>query len=90
MLPQEVLLCAVGPSAGTTVSGGVYLHDIQTGATLASFKQTSADVHSTAVVQTQRGQGGLILAAQPDKALINAYNFQKVGPACSRVLPLKI
>ena len=79
MLLQEVVLCATA-STGTSASpGAVYLHDIQTGLPLASFKQTSAGAHCTGIVQSTNDQGGLILSPQPDKAVLNVYNFQKVS-----------
>ena len=54
------------------------MHDFQTGSLLASFKQTCSYTHSTAVVQTKDGRGGFVLAAQPDKSILNTYHFQKV------------
>ncbi|THH13451.1 hypothetical protein EW146_g6764 [Bondarzewia mesenterica] len=75
---QEVVLCATTPSSSAGGSGAIILHDIQTGSSLASFKQTSSSSHCTAVVNTADGQGGFMLAAQPDKSILNVYNFQKV------------
>lgn len=77
---NETILCATapGPSSSSVGTGTITLHDIQTGATLASFKQTSADKHSTAIIPTRNGQGGLICAAQSEKSLLHVYNFQKV------------
>ena len=75
---QEIVLCTTAPTAANSGSGTISLHDIQTGSTLVSFKQTSAGSHCTAVVQTRNGQGGFMLAAQPDKSIMNVYNFQKV------------
>lgn len=76
---QEVILCGTSPSSSSSGPGAISLHDIQTGSTLASFKQTSASIHSTAIVNTRDGQGGFMLAAQPDKSILNVYNFQKVS-----------
>ncbi len=75
---QELILCATQPTSPTSGPGTISLHDIQTGSTLASFKQTSAGLHSTAVVRSGEGMGGFVLAAQPDKAVLNVYYFQKV------------
>lgn len=75
---QEVVLCATSPTSANAGPGAISLHDMQTGASLASFKQTSAGAHCTAVSQTRGGQGGFILAAQADKSIMNVYNFQKV------------
>lgn len=75
---QETILCSTGASSSAQGLGVVSVHDFQTGGLLASFKQTCADKHSTAVLQTQNGQGGFILSAQPDKSILNAYYFQKV------------
>ena len=77
---QEVVLCTTSPTPSNAGPGSISLHDIQTGATLASFKQTSAGSRCTAVSQTRDGQGGFMLAAQPDKSIMNVYNFQKVRP----------
>ncbi|EJU03527.1 WD40 repeat-like protein [Dacryopinax primogenitus] len=75
--PQEVILCAVGPSSPASGAGGIYIHDLQTGTTLASFKQTSAPVHCTTFAPSTQGQGGVLLAAQSEKTLVHAYSFQK-------------
>jgi pre-rRNA-processing protein IPI3 len=78
MILQEVVLCATVPLAAGSGSGAVVLHDIQTGSSLASFKQSSSAPHCTSFVETRDGQGGFILAAQQDKSILNVYNFQKV------------
>jgi pre-rRNA-processing protein IPI3 len=75
MLLHETILCAATPTTGP---GAIAIHDLQTGSTLASFKQTNAAVHGTAVVESHNGQGGILLAAQHDKSILNVYNFQKV------------
>ena len=79
MLLQETILCATAPTNPTAGSGSIFLHDIQTGATLASFKQTNAGPHSLATLKSKSTQGGFILASQPDKSIMNVYNFQKVS-----------
>jgi pre-rRNA-processing protein IPI3 len=75
---HEVVLCATTSSGPNTGPGAIFLHDIQTGTSLASFKQTNAGVHCTDFVQSNNIQGGFMLAAQPDKSILNVYNFQKV------------
>ncbi|CAK5267775.1 unnamed protein product [Mycena citricolor] len=75
IIHDETILCGVTPAAGP---GSIAFHDLKTGSTLASFKQTTSALHSTAVVQTRDGQGGLLFAAQQDKSIMNVYNFQKV------------
>ncbi len=75
---QEALLCATGASSSNAGPGSVAFHDLQTGSLLANFKQTNAHKNCTAVLQTKDGQGGFVLAAQPDKPILNAYGFQKV------------
>lgn len=84
---QEVVLCSTAPSTSTSGAGSIALHDISTGSTLASFKQTSPAVQCTAVVNTTvldgTPQGGLILTSQPDKSILNVYNFQKVRCVCA-------
>ncbi|KAI0091715.1 WD40 repeat-like protein [Irpex rosettiformis] len=87
---QELVLCATQPTNTTAGPGTISLHDIQTGSTLASFKQTSAGLHSTAVVNTRDGQGGFMLAAQPDKSILNVYHFQKDQLALKIILPEKV
>lgn len=73
---QEVILCATTPL--TPGHGAIALHDIQSGSTLATFKQTSAQKNCSAVIPTRDGQGGFMLTAQSDKSILNVYNFQKV------------
>ncbi|KZT65740.1 WD40 repeat-like protein [Daedalea quercina L-15889] len=87
---HECILCATGPSSSTPGPGTISLHDIQTGTPLASFKQTSAAARCTAVVQSRDGIGGFMLAAQPDKSIMNVYNFQKDQLALKIVLPEKL
>jgi pre-rRNA-processing protein IPI3 len=78
MLLREIVLCATAPTASAGGPGLIAVHDIQTGATLASFKQTNAGPHSVAVLESKNSQGGIMLASQPEKAILNVYNFQKV------------
>ncbi|CAK5273820.1 unnamed protein product [Mycena citricolor] len=87
MILQETILCGVTPAAGP---GSIAFHDLKTGSTLASFKQTTSALHSTAVVQTRDGQGGLLFAAQQDKSIMNVYNFQKDQISLKIVLPEKL
>ncbi|KAJ7355605.1 WD40 repeat-like protein [Mycena albidolilacea] len=84
---RETIVCAVTPATGP---GAIAVHDLQTGSTLASFKQTNAALHSTAVVQSQNGQGGFLLAAQHDKSILHVYNFQKDQVSLKIVLPEKL
>lgn len=77
MLLQEVVLCATAPSTSTG-SGLIALHDIQTGTSLASFKQTTAGAHCVSHLETKNGLGGIIMTAQSDKAILNVFSFQKV------------
>ena len=72
---QEIIVCCSSPSAST---GSITFHDIRTGATLVTFKQTNARIHGTDLVETKDGQGGFILSAQQDKSILNVYNYQKV------------
>ncbi|KAJ7918789.1 WD40 repeat-like protein [Mycena leptocephala] len=87
MLLRETILCAATPTTGP---GAIAIHDLQTGSTLASFKQTNAAPHGTAVVQSQDGQGGILFAAQHDKSILNVYNFQKDQISLKIVLPEKL
>ncbi len=73
---HETIFCAT--ASASNGPGTVAIHDIQTGTPLASFKQTNAGAHCTAFVESGDSQGGFVLAAQPDKSLLNVYNFQKV------------
>lgn len=76
---QEVVLCATAPQQSDSASGpGAFvLHDLQSSNVLSSFKQTCSAPHCSAFVETKDRQGGIMLAAQSDKALLNVYNFQK-------------
>lgn len=76
---QEIILAAAGPTSASQGSGCVSLYDIHTGTSLVSFKQTSAGVHGTTTVATKNEQGGLVLAAQSEKSLLNVYTYQKVA-----------
>ena len=77
---QEVVITASAPASSSqpTGNGSILFHDIQSGASLASFKHTNAAKNCTALIPTREAQGGLMLAVQPDKALLNVYSFQKV------------
>ena len=77
-MSSEILLCSVSSANPTQGSGNVTLHDVSTGASVGSYKQTSAGRNCTTCLPTSDGLGGIILAAQPDKALLNVYAFQKV------------
>ena len=74
---HQVIVSASGPISGSH-SGSLFFHDISTGTSLASFKQSTAAKNCTALIGTTPTQGGLILAVQPDKALLNVHSFQKV------------
>jgi pre-rRNA-processing protein IPI3 len=76
---QEIVVASVNPTSAVQGSGNVSLYDLNTGSSLLSFKQTSAQTHCTAAIETKDGQGGLVLAAQADKSLLNVYAFQKVS-----------
>ncbi|KAG7443607.1 WD40 repeat-like protein [Guyanagaster necrorhizus] len=85
---HETIFCATASTSNGP--GNVAIHDIQTGTPLASFKQTNASAHCTAFVESGDSQGGFILAAQPDKSLLNMYNFQKDQISLKMVLPEKL
>jgi pre-rRNA-processing protein IPI3 len=74
---DQVIVSASAPISGSQTTS-VLIHDLSTGTSLASFKQSSTPKHCTALINTTAAQGGLILAVQPDKALLNVYSFQKV------------
>ena len=78
LLSQMLHELVVSTSAQSTGNGSILFHDIQSGASLASFKHTNAAKNCTALIPTRESQGGLMLAVQPDKALLNVYSFQKV------------
>lgn len=78
---QEVILCSTSSQQPTVGAGAIVVHDIQTGAILASFKQTNAGPKGVAVLESKSTQGGFILAAQSDKSIMNVYNYQKVSVA---------
>ncbi|KAF8449110.1 WD40-repeat-containing domain protein [Boletus edulis BED1] len=93
---QEVILCATAPQpsdsgpAQASGPGAFVLHDLQTSNVLSSFKQTNSAPHCSAFVETKDGQGGIMVAAQSDKTLLNVYNFQKDQIALKVVLPEKL
>lgn len=87
---HEIIFCATSSSSPASGSGSVTLHDISTGASLASFKQTNAFPHCTTFLTSKNAQGGFIFAAQPDKSLLHAYNFQKDQISLKIVLPEKL
>ncbi|TFK74935.1 WD40 repeat-like protein [Pluteus cervinus] len=87
---QETIFCASSPSAPGLGQGIISIHDLQTGTTLASFKQTNTATDCTAVVESNSTHGGLFFAAQMDKAILNVYNFQKDQVALKVVLPEKL
>ncbi len=74
---REVILSASAPIS-IPQSGSILFHDILNGSSLASFKQSSSSKNCTAIINSTGAQGGLILAVQPDKSLLNVYSFQKV------------
>jgi pre-rRNA-processing protein IPI3 len=78
MALQEAILCATNALSSNVGHGTISLHDIKTGTILASFKQSNVAVHCTAFIETNNTQGGFMLASQPDKSILNVYNFQKV------------
>ncbi|KAG1876566.1 WD40-repeat-containing domain protein [Suillus subalutaceus] len=86
---QEVVLCAAAPQTPGSGSGAIVLHDVQTGTSLASFKQSNSGPHCISFVETRDGQGGFILAAQQEKSVLNVYNFQKDQLAFKIILPEK-
>ena len=75
---REVICASTAPVTASLGTGTVTIHDLQTGAHLVSFKQTSAAANSTSVILGNTQMGGLVLTAQPEKAILNVYAFQKV------------
>jgi hypothetical protein len=74
---QEVIITA-STSTSQQQQGSILFHDIQSGTSLASFKQSNPAKNCTSLIATRDGQGGLVLAVQPDKSLLHVYSFQKV------------
>ncbi|KAF8826868.1 hypothetical protein HHX47_DHR5000519 [Lentinula edodes] len=87
---HEIIFCATASPSTTSGSGSVTLHDINTGASIASFKQTNAAPHCTTFLNSRNAQGGFFFAAQPDKLLLHAYNFQKDQISLKIVVPEKL
>ncbi|KDQ61569.1 hypothetical protein JAAARDRAFT_31026 [Jaapia argillacea MUCL 33604] len=87
---HETILCTVAPSPTNPGPGYISVHDIQTGTSLASFKQNNATSHCTASLESKNGLGGLVMSAQQDKSILNVYNFQKDQLALKIVLPEKL
>ncbi|CAE6428930.1 unnamed protein product [Rhizoctonia solani] len=86
---QETLLCGLGPLSGSG-TGHLALHDLKTGTSLATHKQSTSAVHNVAVVESQNSQGGYIFSSQVDKPILNVYHFQKDQLAQRIVLPERI
>ncbi|EUC59797.1 Pre-rRNA-processing protein ipi3, putative [Rhizoctonia solani AG-3 Rhs1AP] len=86
---QETLLCALGPLSGSG-AGHLALHDLKTGTTLSTYKQSTSATHNITLVESQSGQGGYILSSQTDKPILNVYHFQKDQLAQRIVLPERI
>ncbi|KAI0028547.1 WD40 repeat-like protein [Vararia minispora EC-137] len=84
---HESVLCSTLPSQGT---GTLTLHDLQTGTPLALFKHTSSSSRCVAVIPTRAGLGGVAIAAQVDKAVLNVYSFQKDQVLLKCVLPERL
>jgi hypothetical protein len=76
---HETILSSTLPLTASVGTGALHIHDIQTGASLASFKQSSTTSRGAAHVETTAGVGGLTFASQADKGVLNVYSFQKVG-----------
>ncbi|TFK51715.1 WD40 repeat-like protein [Heliocybe sulcata] len=87
---HEVIICASAPSTSAAGSGFIHLHDIQSGSSLAAFKQTNTHSRCLAVTESRDGLGGVMFAAQHDKSILNVYNFQKDQLALKIVLPEKL
>ncbi|KAF9245301.1 WD40-repeat-containing domain protein [Melanogaster broomeanus] len=81
MVLQETILCATAaqPSgSGPNLASG------------PGALQTSSAPHCNAFVETKDGQGGIMLAAQSDKSVLNVYNFQRDQIALKIILPEKL
>jgi hypothetical protein len=76
---QEIIVATAGPSTTNQGAGTITLYDIHTGSSLFTLKQSLAGPKCTVATQTRDGQGGLVLAAQTDKSLLNVYSYQKVS-----------
>ncbi|KAI3611032.1 pre-rrna-processing protein ipi3 [Moniliophthora roreri] len=87
---QETILCATASASTSAGSGSISLHDFKNGASLVSFKQTNSGRHCTSYIESKNAQGGILLAAQPDKSLLHVYNFQKDQISMKIVLPEKL
>jgi pre-rRNA-processing protein IPI3 len=75
---QETIFCATAPGSSASGPGTISIHDIQTGASYASFKPSNSGINSTTFIESKNGEGGFILAAQSDKSVMHVFNFQKV------------
>ncbi|KAI9459038.1 WD40 repeat-like protein [Russula earlei] len=87
---QQVVVSASAPSSQSTTPGSILFHDIVTGTSLASFKQSTAAQNCTALINTRAALGGLILSAQRDKSLLHVYSFQKDQVFLKVVLPERL
>ncbi|KIY53401.1 WD40 repeat-like protein [Fistulina hepatica ATCC 64428] len=88
---QEIVFYSTAAAGGARSGpGAICLNDLQTGTTIATFKQTSAARNCTAYVESTGAEGGFILSSQPDKSIMNVYNFQKDQISMKMVLPERL
>ncbi|KAH9975991.1 WD40 repeat-like protein [Lactifluus volemus] len=87
---QEVIITASTSTSQQQQQGSILFHDIQSGTSLASFKQSNPAKNCTSLIATRDAQGGLVLAVQPDKSLLHVYSFQKDQIYLKLVLPERL
>jgi pre-rRNA-processing protein IPI3 len=76
---EEVIFCASGPAPANASLGSISLNDIQTGNPIFSLKQTGASRNGIGIVESVGGLGGFMLCIQAEKAMLQAYSFQRVS-----------
>ncbi|CDZ97389.1 WD40 repeat protein [Phaffia rhodozyma] len=73
--PIETVLSSSSSSATST--GSTTLHDFTTSQLLSTLKPSFPALHSTAVIPSARGQGGVCITVQEGKPMMGVWAWQK-------------
>ncbi|KAK4687330.1 pre-rRNA-processing protein IPI3, partial [Tremellales sp. Uapishka_1] len=94
MATQEIILsgCSEATSSASrlTTTPALHLHDLLTSAHVHAFKTSTSSLHSVSYVQTRSGVGGVLMAVQEGKALVNIWAWQKDQQHLKLHLPEKL
>ncbi|CAD6575096.1 MAG: Pre-rRNA-processing protein ipi3 [Tremellales sp. Tagirdzhanova-0007] len=96
MAPSEIVLSAsssepvLSSSSRPTSTPSIHVHDLITSAHLYAFKSSISSLNSVSYVPTQQGTGGVVLAVQDGKALVNVWAWQRDQILLKLHLPEKL